>query len=82
MYRQLEAVYEHGVLCPREPLVLREHQRVRLTLEEPPVKLRWQSNAHTTWRREEPLWLAKESGPHAGVWVALDGPRLISHGTS
>jgi len=81
MSRQLEAVYEHGVLRPLEPLVLPEHQRVRLTLEEQPVKLSWESTEPTSERREELLWLAKESGPYAGEWVALDGPRLISHGT-
>jgi hypothetical protein len=31
-------------------------------------------------RREELLWLARESGPYAGEWVALDGPRLVAHG--
>ena len=81
MSRQLEAVYEHGVLRPLEPLVLPEHQRVRLTLEEQPAKLSWESKEPTLERREELLWLAKESGPYAGEWVALDGPRLIAHGT-
>jgi predicted DNA-binding antitoxin AbrB/MazE fold protein len=27
MARQLEAVYEHGILRPIEPLILAEHQR-------------------------------------------------------
>ena len=31
-------------------------------------------------RHEEFLWLANESGPYAGQWVALDGNRLIAHG--
>lgn len=31
-------------------------------------------------RHEELRWLAKESEPYAGEWVALEGPRLISHG--
>jgi predicted DNA-binding antitoxin AbrB/MazE fold protein len=80
MPRQLEAVYEHGVLRPLEPLVLPEHQRVRLTLEERPAGLSWESSAPINERREELLWLAKESAPCAGEWVALDGPRLIAHG--
>lgn len=80
MSRQLEAVYEHGVLRPLEPLVLPEHQLVRLTLEEQPARLSWESTEPISERREELLWLAKESGPYAGEWVALDGPRLISHG--
>ena len=36
MVRQLEAVFEHGVLRPLEPLSLGESQRVRLTLDDQP----------------------------------------------
>ena len=78
MVRQLEAVYEHGVLRPLEPLALPEHQRVRLTLEEKPLS--WQSSEPVNERREEMQWLAEKSGPYAGQWVALDGPRLVAHG--
>jgi len=89
MTRQLEAVYEHGVLRPLEPplepLTLPEHQRVHLTLEEQtapqdentPVEAR----AAVNQRREEFEWLANESGPYAGQWVALDARRLVAHGT-
>ena len=35
----------------------------------------------TNHRRVEFLWLANESGPYAGQWVALDGGRLVAHGT-
>jgi predicted DNA-binding antitoxin AbrB/MazE fold protein len=80
MARELEAVYEHGVLRPLEPLVLAEHQRVRLTLEEKPTPLCWKSAEPVNERREELRWLAKESRPYAGEWVALDGPRLVAHG--
>ncbi len=79
MGRQLEAVYEHGILRPLEPLVLAEHQRVRLTIEETPARLSWESAGHVNERREELQWLARESGPYAGEWVALDGPRLVAH---
>ena len=34
MDRTLEAVYENGVLRPIVPLVLPEHQRVQVTIEE------------------------------------------------
>ena len=38
MVRQLEAVYENGVLRPLEPLPLIESQRVRITIsDEPPA---------------------------------------------
>ena len=80
MARQLEAVYEHGVLRPLEPLTLPEHQHVRLTLEEKPARLSWKSTEPVNERREEMQWLAKESGPYAGEWVAVEGPRLVAHG--
>ena len=80
MARQLEAVYEQGILRPLEPLVLAEHQRVRLTIEEKPAPLSWESARPVNERREELRWLATESGPYAGEWVALDGPRLVAHG--
>lgn len=80
MARQLEAVYEDGVLRPLEPLVLPEHQRVHLTLEERPRRLSWESTAPVNERREELQWLARESAAYAGEWVALDGPRLVAHG--
>jgi predicted DNA-binding antitoxin AbrB/MazE fold protein len=34
MTRQIEAVYEGGVLRPLSPLKLKEHEKVKLTLEE------------------------------------------------
>ena len=80
MARQLEAIYEQGILRPIEPLVLPERQRVRLTLEESTPRLSWESPAPVHERREELRWLAKESGPYAGEWVALDGPCLVAHG--
>jgi predicted DNA-binding antitoxin AbrB/MazE fold protein len=78
MPRQLEAVYEHGVLRPLEPLSLREQQRVHLTIDERP-RLSWESSEPINERREELRWLATEAGPYAGEWVALDGPRLVAH---
>jgi predicted DNA-binding antitoxin AbrB/MazE fold protein len=32
----VEAVYENGVLKPREPLPLKEHEKVRITIESAP----------------------------------------------
>jgi predicted DNA-binding antitoxin AbrB/MazE fold protein len=80
MARQLEAVYEKRILRPLEPLDLEEHQRVHLTIEEGPARLSWESAEPVHERREELPWLAKKSGPYAGEWVALDGPRLVAHG--
>ncbi|MCC6589917.1 MAG: antitoxin family protein [Bryobacterales bacterium] len=80
MPRQLEAVYEHGVFRPLEPLALAEHQRVRLTIEEGADPLSWESTEPVNERREELRWLATKSGAYAGEWVALDGSRLLAHG--
>jgi predicted DNA-binding antitoxin AbrB/MazE fold protein len=80
MSQQIEAVYEQGVLRPLEPLVLSEHQRVRITLEEHSVIPGPPSGESIRERQDEMGWLASESGPYAGEWVALDGRRLISHG--
>ena len=83
--RQLEAVFEHGVLRPLEPLSLGEKPAG------PPDFGRSAFDANGTMpvqdrapindRREEFLWLANHSGPYADQWVALDGSRLIAHGT-
>ena len=78
MARQLEAVYEQGVLRPLQPLALAEHQRVRLTLKERPLS--WLSAEPVNERQEEMQWLATESHAYAGQWVALDGSILVAHG--
>ena len=79
MALQLEAVYEHGILRPLEPLVLAEHQHVRLTIEERTAPVIGESAGPVNERREELQWLATESGPYAGEWVALNGPSLVAH---
>ena len=35
MTKTLQAVYENGVLHPLEPLLLKEHQRVMVTVSDP-----------------------------------------------
>ena len=76
MVRQLEAVYEGGVLRPLEPLDLQESQLVRLTVDDrasAPAPARDQ-------RREEQDWLAQHASAYAGQWVALQGATLVAHG--
>lgn len=81
MVRQLDAVFEAGVLRPLEPLALTEQQRVRLTLDdEPAAQEAAVVSGRADSRREEMLWLASEASPYAGQWVALHGSRLIAHG--
>ncbi len=81
----LEAVYEQGVLRPLKPLILEEHQRVHVTVEDRDPPLRWESaqpphNCTADNSRAELDWLASESRHFAGEWVALDGNRLVAHG--
>jgi predicted DNA-binding antitoxin AbrB/MazE fold protein len=80
MARQIDAVYEQGILRPLEPLALAENQRVRLNIEETPARLTWTTPGPVNERREELQWLAKQSGPYAGEWVAIEGPTLVAHG--
>jgi predicted DNA-binding antitoxin AbrB/MazE fold protein len=35
----IEAVYENGVLKPTQPLPLKEHERVQVTVETPPLDI-------------------------------------------
>lgn len=77
----MEAVYEHGVLRPLEPLQLAEHQRVRLTLDDAaPAPLVRPSAEPPQERKAEMEWLAQPSALYAGQWVALDGVTLLAHG--
>ena len=81
MVRQLDAVFEAGLLRPLEPLALSEKQRVRLTLDDHPEPRTDDAvSGQPHLRREEMLWLATESEPYAGQWVALSGSRLVAHG--
>ena len=58
---------------PLEPVELAEHQRVTLTIQEPRRP-----------RAEVPgelLWLEEHANEYLDEWVALDGNRLVAHGT-
>ena len=86
--RQLDAVFEAGVLRPLEPLALSERQLVRVTVDdrqssEEQERAPRQSvleDDRRIDRIEEMLWLANEAKPYAGQWVALNGPHLVAHG--
>ena len=80
MVRQLDAVFEAGVLRPLEPLALSEQQRVRLTLDDHPLPQHVDAVSGKNLCGEELSWLATEAGPYAGQWVALSGSRLVAHG--
>ena len=76
MVRQLEAVYEKGVLRPLEPLFLPEHQNVTLTIDDDgPV-----SKELVNHRYAEQAWLKAHGRNYVGLWVALDGDTLVATG--
>jgi len=90
MLRELDAIFEAGVLRPLEPLALSERQVVRLTVDDRQSSERQEdarrdlgsdlTKDRSILRPEEMLWLATESKPYAGQWVALSGSRLVAHG--
>ena len=73
--RQLEAVFEGGVLRPLEPLSLKENQRVLLTVMDAP------SLAGESARKAGLEWLNQHEHLYLGQWVALHGSTLLSHGS-
>ena len=74
--RQLEAVFEAGVLRPLQPLLLPEHHRVMVTIDDNPSA----AAAEFNHRYAEQAWLGTHGHAYLGQWVALDGGNLVSHG--
>ena len=74
MVRELEAIFEQGVLRPLEPLPFAEHQRVHVTVTELPEAVTEPA------RMPEMEWLHAHAHEYPGQWVALQGEELISHG--
>jgi predicted DNA-binding antitoxin AbrB/MazE fold protein len=75
MVKQLEAVFEQGVLRPLEPLSLTENQHVLVTISDFPADTEVASH-----RYEEQEWLSVHGHEYRGQWLALQGNALISHG--
>jgi predicted DNA-binding antitoxin AbrB/MazE fold protein len=75
MTRQLEAVFEGGVLRPLEPLLLKEKQHVVVTITD---TLAVEGEPA---RKAESEWLDKHGHQYLGQWVALHGNILLSHGS-
>ena len=74
MMRQMEAVFEQGVLRPLEPLSLREKQRVLVTITDVPAP------NEAGARKAEQDWLSAHGEEYRGQWVALQDDMLLSHG--
>jgi len=75
MTREVEAIYEHGVLRPVEPLPLAENQRVVVTLSDLPEPVE-----HPNARIAEMAWIGENAHRYKRQYVALQGSELISHG--
>ena len=73
MVRQIEAVFEDGVLRPVEPLALSQRQRVSILIDD---------GSRTSENGSADLdWLAAHAHEYVAQWVALSGGRLIAHGS-
>ena len=75
MTREVDAIYEDGVLKPVEPLHLAEKQRVKLTVSDAPAPVE-----HPNARKAEMDWIGQNAHRYKGEWVAVQGSQLISHG--
>ena len=74
MTKQVEAVFEHGVLRPLEPLPFADNERLLLTVSDLPKA--------TGNRVQELGWLALHAIEYADQWVALHEDKLLSHGSN
>jgi predicted DNA-binding antitoxin AbrB/MazE fold protein len=76
MTKQVEVVYEHGVLHPLEPLPFAEKQRLHVTItgDAPPLDY--------NPRTREFEWLRVNGPKHAGKWLAIEGDQLVGEGDS
>jgi hypothetical protein len=77
MTKQLEVIYEGGVLRPLQPLPFAERQRLTVTVSgETAAAL----NCNPRGREFE--WLRVNASKYAGKYVAVDGDRLVGVGDS
>jgi predicted DNA-binding antitoxin AbrB/MazE fold protein len=75
MTKQLEAIYEDGVLRPLEPLSLPDKQRVLVTVTDELFP-----KPATNDRKREMEWVRLHGKECAGKWIAVEGDRLVSSG--
>lgn len=73
--QQVEAVYEQGVLRPLAPLRLSDQEHVVISVH------RVAAAVAPGTRLGEQRWLDRHGHEYRGQWVAIEGERLISHGS-
>ena len=80
-----ELMQRSEALTPEEKLRLATHLVTQATngvkSETDWTKDSDQATETDTERQRERQWLSQHGEEHAGEWVALDGDRLLSHGT-
>ena len=74
MTKQVEAILEHGLLRPLEPLPFADNERLLLTVSDLPKT--------TSDRARERSWLDLHAIEYADQWVALHEDKLLSHGSN
>ena len=73
--KQLEVVYESGVLRPLEPLPFAEKQHLVVTVTD-----ELDPKATFSARELEQEWLRANGPRHAGKWLAIEGDQLVGEG--
>jgi predicted DNA-binding antitoxin AbrB/MazE fold protein len=77
MAKQLEVIYEGGVLRPLQPLPFAERQRLIVTISgDAAAALNYNP------RTQEFEWLRVSGPKYAGKYVAIEGDRLVGVGDS
>ncbi|MBI4904792.1 MAG: antitoxin family protein [Acidobacteria bacterium] len=77
MTKQLEVIYEDGVLRPLQPLPFADKQRLIVTVtSEASPGLAYNP------RKREMEWLRVNAAQHAGRYVAVEGDQLVGEGDS
>ncbi len=87
----IEAVFENGVFRPLAEADFKENHRYKVIVEEPAAESEARINGGAdavetvekpdTYCIREMEWLSKHRHEYPGEYVALDGDRLVSHGT-
>ena len=72
MTKQVEAILEHGLLRPLEPLPFADNERLLLTVSDQPKP--------SINRTRESNWLELHAIEYADQWVALHEDKLLSYG--
>jgi predicted DNA-binding antitoxin AbrB/MazE fold protein len=77
MTRQLEVIYEDGVLRPLEPLPFKDRQHLKITVsDESDQELGYNP------RTKEFEWLRVHGEAHRGKYVGIEADQLVGEGDS